>query len=168
MFSITLEKEQLIFSAAHFITFADAEGATICESLHGHNFRVASRVEGELDEHGLVIDFIWLRDALRAITSRLDHHVLLAEHHPDIQIERGSGEVTARFGDRRWVFPADEVALLPLENTTAEALARYLGEQLLDDLSRASGSTRRLTSLTVSVDENEGQWANWRHEFKGT
>ena len=73
-FSVLLEKEQLIFSAAHFITFA----GNICESIHGHNYRVRCEVTGELDENGYVVDFIALRDALETIVRQLDHKVLLA------------------------------------------------------------------------------------------
>ncbi|MFP6753331.1 MAG: 6-carboxytetrahydropterin synthase, partial [Pirellulaceae bacterium] len=43
-FHVRLEKEQLIFSAAHFITFND----DTCERLHGHNYRVMAEVRGQL------------------------------------------------------------------------------------------------------------------------
>ena len=55
-FHVRLEKEQLIFSAAHFITFND----DICERLHGHNYRVMAEVRGQLDNNQYVIDFIAL------------------------------------------------------------------------------------------------------------
>ena len=37
-FWVRLCKENLVFSAAHFITFA----GNTCERLHGHNYRVAA------------------------------------------------------------------------------------------------------------------------------
>jgi 6-pyruvoyltetrahydropterin/6-carboxytetrahydropterin synthase len=162
MFSVTVEKEHSIFSAAHFITFAGANGEIICESLHGHNYRVAVRVEGVPDEHGLVIDFIWLRDRIHEITSRLDHHVLLPDRHAQIRVEAGDREVVARFGDRRWVFPREDVVLLPLGNTTAERLAEFIGGELLVQLRETLPSMAGSATLTVGVDENEGQWGHWR------
>ena len=77
-FRVKLEKDNLVFSAAHFITF---DGNT-CESIHGHNYRVKCEVTGALDENGYVVDFIALRDALQEIVSRLDHHVVLPTLHP--------------------------------------------------------------------------------------
>ena len=53
-FHVRLEKEYLVFSAAHFITF----NQNICERLHGHNYGVRVVVEGPLDENRYVVDFI--------------------------------------------------------------------------------------------------------------
>jgi hypothetical protein len=48
---------------------------------------------------------------------------------------------------------------LPVSNTTAELLARYLGERLLAALKeRLSFGPER---IEVAVDENEGQWGIW-------
>jgi 6-pyruvoyltetrahydropterin/6-carboxytetrahydropterin synthase len=47
--------------------------------------------------------------------------------------------------------------LLPIENTTAELLARYIAERLADDLRRHHGFTARV--LRVEVEENIGQSA---------
>ncbi len=161
-FSVTLEKEALIFSAAHFITFVDGAGQTICESLHGHNYRVAAQVDGALDRHACVIDFIWLRDTLQQITRRLDHHVLLPERHPDIHVHQDGGEWIARFEERRWVFPEQDVVVLPIDNTTAERLAEYIGGVLIRALQDRQLPMEQIQRVVVSVDENEGQWARWQ------
>lgn len=149
---VRLQKEQAIFSAAHFITFA----GNICERLHGHNYRVEVEVQGPLDENQYVIDFILLRDTLLDLTRELDHHMLLPTLHPAIRVAAGEREVEVTFEDRRWVFPRGDCVLLPVANTTAELLARYLGERLLDALAARTG--QRLPWLRVAVDENEGQW----------
>jgi 6-pyruvoyltetrahydropterin/6-carboxytetrahydropterin synthase len=159
-FSVELEKEVLIFSAAHFITFDDHSGNEICESVHGHNYRVAARVTGKLDEHACVVDFIWLRDTLKKLVARLDHHILLPDSHPRIEVNHENDEFEVRYANRRWVFPEEDVALLPVDNTTAERLAEYLLEQLAKELEQLGGVS--LDQLSVGVDENEGQWA-WCH-----
>ena len=147
-----LEKEQLIFSAAHFITF----DGNVCERLHGHNYRVFAEIYGPLDENQYVIDFIALRDTLKEIVDELDHHMLLPTGHPLIQVEAGGKEVEVTFEDRRWVFPRGDCILLPIANTTTELLAHYLGEQLLARLEKRTGL--RPPRLVLGVDENEGQW----------
>jgi len=149
---VRLCKEQLVFSAAHFITFS----GNVCERLHGHNYRVEVQVFGGLDENHYVIDFIALRDALQRIVSELDHHMLLPTEHPAIHVAADERDVTVTFEDRRWVFPRGDCVLLPVANTTAELLARYLGHRLLDALQARTGT--RWPRLTVAVEENFGQW----------
>ena len=151
-FSIKLDKEQHVFSAAHFITF----NGNVCERLHGHNYRVAAEIEGPLDENQYVIDFIAVRDELKAIIDELDHRVLLPTDHPQIRVVADEREVTATFEDRRWIFPRGDCVLLPVANTTAELLARHIGQRLLAALERRTGARPQM--LRVAVDENFGQW----------
>jgi 6-pyruvoyltetrahydropterin/6-carboxytetrahydropterin synthase len=154
-FRVRLQKESLIFSAAHFITFA----GNICERLHGHNYAVEAEVIGRLDENHYVVDFIALRDQLQSLVSELDHHVLLPTEHPAIRVRTEGKEVIATFEDRRWIFPQEDCRLLPVANTTAELLAAYLGRQLWSWLDQHVGE--RITGLRLAVDENQGQWGEW-------
>lgn len=155
-YAIRLAKEGFTFSAAHFITYA----GDVCEPLHGHNYRATLEIEGTLDENHYVRDFVATRNAVAAIVGRLDHRVLLPTEHPLIRVETvagplGGDEVVATFRDRRWVFPAEECFLLPLANTTAELLARWIGEQTLAALAEQPETT--IGGLTVEVDECDGQ-----------
>lgn len=152
LYRVDVSKESFVFSAAHFITFA----GNICERIHGHNYGVRVSVEGELDENQYVVDFIALRDAVLAVTNHWDHHVLLPSKHPMIHVTEEGNEVTARFEERRWVFPKEDCIILPLVNTTAEELARVLGELLIDQTREQFPDTLR--TLEVAVDENHGQW----------
>jgi len=154
MFTVRLEKEQHIFSAAHFITY---DGG-VCERLHGHNYRVAVEVEGPLDEHQYVIDFIALRDEVQRLIGEWDHRMLLPTRHPLIRVEASEREVEAVFtpDGRRWVFPQGDCALLPVSNTTAERLAELLATRLREAIVRRTGRAPR--RLRVAIDENHGQW----------
>ncbi len=152
-FRVRVTKDHLVFSAAHFLTF----NGTICERLHGHNWRVAVEVAGALDENHYVFDFIALRDAVQQLVNQLDHRVLLPLQHPLISVVADETEVTARFAERRWVFPREDCILLPIPNTTAELIAAWLGSELKTSLATHPHS-RELTSLRVEVEENFGQW----------
>lgn len=151
-YRVCLEKDNLVFSSAHFITF----NGNVCESLHGHNYRVKCTVVGPLDENGYVVDFIALRDALTDLVKQLDHHVLLPTEHTMIHVEKIGKEVVATFESKRWVFPAEDCVLLPIFNTTAELLAKYLAESIRDRCRESFGD--QIESLIVAVDENRGQW----------
>ncbi|MGC3967024.1 MAG: 6-carboxytetrahydropterin synthase [Pirellulales bacterium] len=150
-YSVRLRKTELVFSAAHFITF----NGNICERLHGHNYRTVVEVFGPLDENEYVVDFIALRDTLKQIVLELDHHMLLPTQHPTIRVEADDREVTVRFEERRWVFPRQDCVLLPLVQTTAELLAKHVATTLVERLSAKSGY--RPARVRVSVDECEGQ-----------
>jgi len=152
-YHVSVEKDELVFSAAHFITF----NGNICERLHGHNYRVRAEAAGPLDENQYVFDFIALRDNLKVLTQELDHRVLLPTQHPTIHVSANDTEVTAQYEQRRWVFPREDCILLPLVQTTAELLARYLGERLLERL--RFQNIPRPERLNISVDECYGQWA---------
>jgi 6-pyruvoyltetrahydropterin/6-carboxytetrahydropterin synthase len=157
-FSVRLTKEHHVFSAAHFITF----NRDICERLHGHNYRVNVVVYGPLDENQYVVDFIALRDELKALTDALDHRMLLPTGHPLLSVTEKAtdhgNEIEVIFAPdgRRWIFPAGDCAILPIANTTAELLAQYLGERLIESLTSRVGSSP--TKIRVEVDENHGQW----------
>ncbi|MEM8865290.1 MAG: 6-pyruvoyl tetrahydropterin synthase family protein [Planctomycetota bacterium] len=155
-YHVRLAKEQFVFCSAHFITF----DGNVCERLHGHNYRVAAEVHGELDENHYVVDFIAARDALLQITGELDHRVLLPTEHTAISVTADEKEVTARFEERRWIFPLEDCVLLPVANTTAELLARYIGLRLETALRERCGAEP--TDLLISVDECDGQQGIWR------
>ena len=155
-YSVRLHKERFTFCAAHFITYGD----NVCEPLHGHNYGVTAEIAGPLGAHEYVVDFVAARDLLTDITRRLDHRVLLPTEHPTIKVTSDEFEVTATFEGRRWVFPASDCVVLPVSNTTAELLARFLAEQLATRLSDLGGEHAR--SIIVTVDECEGQQATCR------
>lgn len=160
-YRVRVTKDHLVFSAAHFITF----NGDVCERLHGHNWRVAVDVAGPLDENHYVFDFIALRDATQKLVNELDHHMLLPTRHPAIQVVANETEVTVTFEKRRWVFPREDCVLLPVENTTAELIARWLGLRLIDAIKNHPAAAD-LDSLTVEVEENFGQWASCKMDLK--
>lgn len=155
---VTVERNTLRFSAAHFTTFRGD-----CEPLHGHNYQVIVEAEGELSEDSWVIDFSELKELTRRLCRELDHRFLLQRHSRVLQIEEGTDAWTVRFDagqgrGRRWVFPKAEVVALPIDNTTAERLAEWFCGRLLDQL-RARG-VENVSALTVGIEEAPGQ-AGW-------
>jgi 6-pyruvoyltetrahydropterin/6-carboxytetrahydropterin synthase len=149
-FHVRISKEDLVFSAGHFLTLADNQ----CEPLHGHNYRVAAEVHGPLDENDYVVDFLALRDTLHEIVAELDHRVLLPAEHPSIRVVAGRQEVEVTYGPRRWTFPRSDCLLLPIANTTTELLARYLGQRLLEELATRTG--KRPGTVQIEVEESPG------------
>lgn len=151
-FRVQLQKDTMVFSAAHFITF----NGNICESIHGHNYGVKAEVIGPLDENGYVCDFIALRDGLAEIIAAMDHKVVLPESHAMISVVDDGKEVTATFEKKRWVFPREDCKILPIANTTAELMASYIADELKSKTKGQFGD--QISKVIIGVDENRGQW----------
>ena len=154
-YTVRVRKDYLVFASGHFISY---EGDR-CERLHGHNYRTAVEIEGDLDENHYVFDFIALKQRTKAIVDDLDHRMMLPLRNRLILVEEGTRSVHVRYRDREWLFPRGDCVLLPIENTTAELLARYIGQRLLADLQEHHAY--RPAVLRVEVEENTGQSAHY-------
>jgi 6-pyruvoyltetrahydropterin/6-carboxytetrahydropterin synthase len=152
-FKVHVTKDHLVFCCGHFISYRGHQ----CERLHGHNYRAAVEVEGTLQEDYYVFDFIALKARTKEITDELDHHMLLPTKNRVIRVEETGASVRARYEDREWVFPRDDCVLLPIENTTAELLARFIAGRLLESLRTREGFVPEV--LRVEVEEAPGQSA---------
>ena len=156
-YSVRVAGDNLVFSAAHFITLSDGS----CESLHGHDYRVAVEVEGPLDANQCVIDFCLLERHVAEILARLDHHTLLPNGGGEIQVAAAE-QVEARFAGRCWQFPLDDCVLLPVANTSSEAIARHVAEELLESLRVALPPDALPTSIKIELTESPGRTAGCR------
>jgi 6-pyruvoyltetrahydropterin/6-carboxytetrahydropterin synthase len=156
-FNVHVSKDYLIFCAAHFITY---EGA--CEPLHGHNYRVSVTVEGDTQDDHFVFNFVTLKRTMRTLVDQLDHRTLLPDSNPHFKITSANREVMLEVNDRRYVLPESDVLILPMPNTTAEMLAKYLAVQLHAKV----GQRSNLTACVVIVEEVEGQSASYRMEWR--
>lgn len=157
-FRVQVSKDYLVFASAHFITFRGHQ----CETLHGHNYRVGVMVEGAVDDECLfVLDFSILKRIVRELVDHIDHKVLLPTQNPKLGYRHEGDKVHVDyFGKPTYVFPAADCALLPVQNSTAEMLAEYIGNRVRERLA-AEGFTH-LTALELEVEENFGQSATYR------
>ncbi len=151
-FGVAVYKEAFRFCSAHFLVFADGSR----EELHGHNYRVSVEADGPLGPGDMVVDFSTIKPIVRALCDELDHCTLLPGRNPHIRIERldDAVQVTTRSGV--FVFPARDVLVLPIPNTSTERLAEYLCERLRARLAEADPAAR-VERLRVGVEESSGQ-----------
>ena len=98
MFEATIEET---FAAGHALRNYHGK----CENPHGHNYRCELTIRGEqLDEAGLLADFVELKKTLHAVLDRLDH---------------------------QWL---NDVAPFDVLNPSAENMARHIFEGVRDKL----------------------------------
>ncbi|HEV8599777.1 MAG TPA: 6-pyruvoyl tetrahydropterin synthase family protein [Gemmatimonadales bacterium] len=163
-FKVSVAKEYLSFSSAHFITLAGHQ----CESLHGHNYRIGVTVEGGIDpECAFVVDFGVLKRIVRPYVQAIDHRVLLPTGNPKLKLSEVGEQLAVEYlGKEKFVFPRSNCALLPISNTTAEKLAEYFAQRVRDDL-RKEGLDH-LEGIEVEVEESPGQSGYYRLGMRTT
>jgi 6-pyruvoyltetrahydropterin/6-carboxytetrahydropterin synthase len=157
-FRVSVTKDHLVFSSAHFITFAGHR----CEGLHGHNYRARVTVEGALNQESwFVFDFVELKRIMKKLCDEIDHLVLLPTRSERIQVAESGDDVSVSVdGKPRYVFPRKDCALLPVPNTTVEMLAEMLTDRLRAEL--ATAGAKGMTAIEMEVEENFGQSAVYR------
>lgn len=65
--------KEFTFDAAHFLTKYHGK----CENLHGHTYRLRVTVEGEIQEDGMVVDFLEVKALVKEkILGKFDHRNL--------------------------------------------------------------------------------------------
>jgi 6-pyruvoyltetrahydropterin/6-carboxytetrahydropterin synthase len=159
-FRVNVSKQYLGFAAAHFITFR----GHLCESLHGHNYRIAVTVEGDVDpECHFVIDFAILKRIVRSHADGLDHRVLLPTRNPKLAF-RSVDEMTLvdYLGRQTYQFPTRDCVMLPIANSTAEMIAEWLAGEVRQSLTQEG---IRLGVLEIEVEESPGQSAFYRDQI---
>jgi 6-pyruvoyltetrahydropterin/6-carboxytetrahydropterin synthase len=160
-YAIRFEHDALHFSASHFITFDTPEKV---EALHGHNFRIKAEVAGPLNRQEYVIDFLIAFEALKRICEMLSHKVLLPQNHPYITIKAMDGTIHVSMPPLQWAFPEGDTIILPVRNTTTEALAAHIAGLFRDMLKQGSafGLPPSHYGITIELEESPGMWAVFR------
>ena len=112
MFEISVEQT---FAAGHALRNYKGK----CENVHGHNFKVQVKIEGErLDDSGMLVDFIDVKNLMREVIERLDHQFL------------------------------NDVAPFDVKNPSAENIAEYFHERMTSGLATAPVPVR-IRAVTV-------------------
>jgi len=147
------------FSAAH-AGLHDGE----FEPLHGHSFTVTLRLHGTADQAGMVCDFSAVKTVLAAVIAPLRRRTLMPARPPGGTCSQENGQVAIGCGAKRYSFPAGDVVLLPVANTTTEEIAGWLLAQLMAHLDVPGVRLAELvlaeasdTSVMVSAQPGAGQ-----------
>lgn len=152
--TLHLFKQNFKFSAAHFLIF-DEKNA---EKLHGHNYQVKVELDfgkSSAGAKGFQVDFNILKKGIHERLQLWDEMVLLPALHPEMKTEKKGAVLEVRFRDRFYAFPANEVHLLEMNNTSVENLSSALAAEFFEKF-KAYG----VGKLRVYVEETPGQGAS--------
>ena len=148
-FKVRVTKDHLVFCSGHFISY---EGDK-CERLHGHNYRTAVEVEGDLDENHYVFDFIALKHRTKAITDELDHRMMLPTRNPLIRVGGRAAQRPRPLPRPRMALPARRLRAAA-DREHDRGTAGPLHRRAAAGGAAASGTASRRTVLRVEVEES--------------
>ena len=144
-----IKLENFYFASAHFLIFENGQR----ESLHGHNFAVKVKIYAQTLKNDLVFDFLQLEPIINEICQQLDHRVLLPQNSKlSIQNQDDCYLLKLANGEQL-TLPQRDCQVLPIANTTAELLAKYIA-QLIQ-------KKTLLSQLCVEVEEMNGRAASY-------
>ncbi len=138
------------FSSCHFIPMHEK-----CSRLHGHSYIVRMRMEGEVDENGMVMDFVIIKKKLKMMIDEMDHKVLLPARSKIVKLEEKDDSIEVTSCNKRYVFPSEDVLLLDIPTTTAEEMAKMMAERMSNEID----FPKTVKSISVGLDEERGQTA---------
>ncbi len=152
---IVVSRAEHKFSCAHMTVFPDGRK----ERLHGHNYTVGVAIDLAAIGFEHLIDFGAIKRAVAAECAEWRERTLLAERSPRLErLERKGGEVEIVLCGARYVFPESDVLVLPIDNTTTEALAELWLDRLRGRLAATLEGSAAL-GLEVRIEESPGQGA---------
>lgn len=161
-YKICINKGYLNFASGHFVIFKrDAsEISHPCETLHGHNYRVGIELTGLVDyKNGYILDFGIIKNLMKGLLKQLDHQVLVPTENQLVKIDKKKDHVVIKFKKNRYVLPINNVTLLPIQNATAEMLAKYFADKINKELKKTG--IVNIQAIEVEVEENFGQSAKY-------
>lgn len=138
------------FSACHFIPRHEK-----CSRLHGHSYIVRLRLEGDIGEEGMIMDFVVLKKKLKEMIDELDHKTLLPTASPDVSLKVSDSDVEAISCGKRYVFPRMDVTLLDIPTTTAEEMSKMMVKRMVSEIT----FPQNVKSISIGLDEERGQTA---------
>lgn len=124
-YKVIVNETKVKFSASHFLVEHFK-----CARLHGHNYYISVEVSDDLNEKYFVVDFMELNAKLKEIVEPLDHYILVPTESEDIKVNEQGNSVEVLTPSKRYIFPREDVCLLPIPATTSELLAKYIHEKL--------------------------------------
>lgn len=151
-------RSNISFSSAHIIHEYEK-----CGRLHGHTYAIHVKISGDADDKGIIIDFSVLKEVLREIANYLDHKVLIPEKSSIAKITKNEkeGVKIAALG-KTFVFPFSDCVFLPIVSTSAENIAKFILDYVVENLDVPSG----VKYIEIGVDEGYGQGARISKKIK--
>lgn len=113
------------------------------------------RIVGKI-KNGILIDFRKVKEEAKKIIDEIDHRIIIPTEGK-LEIKEGK-DIEIKYNNKRYVFPAEDCAFLPIYSSSAENIASYILKKLKNAI-----CNENIERIEVGVDEGYGQgaWAKW-------
>ena len=106
----------------------------------------------------MVFDFLDIKPIVREVCDSLDHRLLLPGENSKLKIEQSETQILCLTPDNcQFIFPKQDVIILPISNTSSERLAIYISYEIRKKVKERFSFT--FPKLEVEVEETPGQSA---------
>lgn len=149
--TVEVHKEELKFSAGHFMLFS----ATARETMHGHDYSVSAAFDCVVGSNGMSFDCRYYKDKLLNICKKLDYRFILPAHSEFLTVEETNEQWITRMGAETITFLKKDALVLPIVNVTLEELSNWFLEQLV--LDETELKSHKIHGITVKIFNGRGE-----------
>ena len=122
------------------------------ERLHGHTYEIRLNVTGKA-KSGFLLAFEDMMEIMSDCTSRLNNKVLLPDGGGNVVKAEDRSYTFVSADERRYMFPKEDVVVLPLAEITAEALANYLLKQVCAKIRDVKSKAGQISEVELTLWE---------------
>jgi 6-pyruvoyltetrahydropterin/6-carboxytetrahydropterin synthase len=156
--TVELHKEELKFSAGHFMVYS----ATERENMHGHDYQVNVAFDCTVGDNGMSFDCRHYKEPLLKLCRQLDYHFIVPSKSRFLRVEDAGDKWIVHFHTESLPFLKKDVMVLPITNATLEDLSNWFLQQLTANT--AELSEHKIHAITVRVFNGRGESGATRWE----
>ncbi len=162
--TVELHKEELKFSAGHFMIVSGLER----ETMHGHDYQIQVSFNTTITENGMAFDCRTYKAALLRLCSSLDYRFILPAESVYLRLEETDTHYIAHMQQEQIPFLKRDAIALPICNVTMEELSNWFLQQLIQD--RLMLKKDGIHGITVKVFNGRGESGatTWQNHSKDT
>lgn len=152
---IEIARDLFKFSCAHMTVFPDGTK----ERLHGHNYYLSLVVEVSDISFAQMVPFAPIKAEAMDLCAAWKERTIIGERNPHFEkLASDPGEYAFKLCGQRYVFPAEDVLPLPIDNVSVEQLSDHVATLLIERLGEILRPAH-VTAFEVLVTESPGQGA---------
>ncbi|HSW68800.1 MAG TPA: 6-carboxytetrahydropterin synthase [Gammaproteobacteria bacterium] len=148
---IELHKEELKFSAGHFMLLSPTER----ESMHGHDYQIQVAFHTLIKHNGMAFDCRLYKQRLLKICQSLDYRFILPSQSEYMTVKEENDKWIVQFGQQIIPFLKQDAIVLPICNVTLEELSFWFIQQLT--VNKEELQQHCIQGITVKIFNGRGE-----------
>ncbi len=148
---VELHKEELKFSAGHFMIFS----AMHRETMHGHDYQVSAAFHTLIQSNGMSFDVRSYKHKISQLCQALDFRFMLPSLSEHLRLEDAGDKWLVHFAKETISLLKKDTVVLPVCNITLEELSNWFLQQLIQNT--AELKEHLIQGIVVKVFNGRGE-----------